>query len=93
MFEAGGGNAAVDLTIGASLPGMRVVDVTPMQESFSLPDAKIVAPGHPGRSTLLERVRRRGPGQMPPLASSVVDESAVRLLTEWSEQMKDGKSD
>ncbi|WP_435020041.1 PQQ-dependent sugar dehydrogenase [Tundrisphaera sp. TA3] len=85
--EAGGGNAAVDLTLGASSEGMRVIDVAPMQESFGIPDPRIIAPGHPGRSTLLERVRRRAPGQMPPLASSVVDEAAVRLLTEWIERM------
>ena len=85
--EAGGGNAAVNLGIDTSQEGMRVVDVPPMQESFGIVDARIVAPGDPGRSTLWARVNRRGAGQMPPLASTVVDDEAVKLLREWIEQL------
>jgi hypothetical protein len=35
------------------------------------------------RSLLLHRMAKRGRGQMPPLATSRVDEQAVKLLTDW----------
>ena len=63
-----------------------MVDVPPVQGTFGIKDARIVAPRHPGRSTLCERASRRGPGQMPPPASSVVDDEAVNLLREWISQ-------
>ena len=85
--EAGGGNAAVNLDIAASIEAMGLINAKPMQESFGIEEARIVAPGDPGRSTLLSRVNRRGPGQMPPLASSVVDHAAVALLKAWIEGM------
>jgi uncharacterized repeat protein (TIGR03806 family) len=81
--EAGGGNAAINLSIASALEKMRLIDVLPMQDSFGIDGARIVAPGHPERSTLLERIRRRGPGQMPPLASSLVDDEAVSLVRQW----------
>jgi hypothetical protein len=51
-------------------------------------DALLVAPGEPERSILYHRLSRRGAGQMPPLASTVVDEKASRLLAEWIRRMK-----
>jgi hypothetical protein len=43
----------------------------------------LVCAGDAGRSILLHRVGRVGAGRMPPLASSVVDQRAVELLTDW----------
>ena len=48
----------------------------------------IVAPGDPSRSILLQRITRRGPGQMPPLASAVVDERSAELLRAWIAGLK-----
>ena len=44
---------------------------------------RVIAPGAPESSEMLERISKRGPEQMPPLASTVVDTNAVQLLTEW----------
>ncbi|MEI7728731.1 MAG: PQQ-dependent sugar dehydrogenase [Verrucomicrobiota bacterium] len=55
----------------------------PLNDHGSDPDSRIVVPGSPEHSQLLTRISRRGERQMPPLASSVVDETSVRLLTEW----------
>jgi hypothetical protein len=38
---------------------------------------RVVVPNDPAHSTLLTRISIRGRGQMPPLASTVVDEEAV----------------
>jgi hypothetical protein len=58
-----------------------------VHDTFGLPDARLVAPGHPERSVLLRRMSHREAGHMPPLATSVVDQEAVRLLHAWIKQL------
>lgn len=43
----------------------------------------LVVPGDPDASLLYVRVRRRTQGQMPPLATELVDEDAAELLARW----------
>jgi hypothetical protein len=85
--EAGGGNAMIDLEFTTKLDKMKIIDVAPQHDAFGLKDAKLIAPGRPEASVLLHRVGCRGPGQMPPLATSLVDERAVLLLREWIRMM------
>jgi uncharacterized repeat protein (TIGR03806 family) len=85
--EAGGGNAQMELEFATKREKMRVLDVKPLHDSFGFTDARLVVPGHPERSVLLHRLSHRGPGHMPPLATSVVDRAAVELLREWIEKM------
>jgi uncharacterized repeat protein (TIGR03806 family) len=82
-IEAGGGNAAIDLGFMTSRAAMRMFDVAPLHEQFGLTDARIVATGAPDRSVLLHRMSVRGPGQMPPIATGIVDEKAVVLIRDW----------
>jgi uncharacterized repeat protein (TIGR03806 family) len=86
--EAGGGNALMELEFTRERAKMNLFGVPPLHDSFGIEGAKLVDPGHPERSILLHRVSKRGPGQMPPLATSRVDEEAVRLLGEWIRQYK-----
>ena len=81
--EAGGGNAQIDLEFGTPLDKMRLLDAKPLHHTFDLPDARLVAPGHPERSVLLRRVGTRGPNQMPPLSSNRPDAAGVEMLREW----------
>ncbi len=90
--EAGGGNAAMELEFTTKLDKMRIVDVPPLHHTFDIADARLVAPGDPDRSVLLRRVAMRGPGQMPQLATSMVDHAAVRLLADWITQMPTEKA-
>jgi glucose/arabinose dehydrogenase len=85
--EAGGGNAQMELELTTPLEKMRIQDVKPVHHNFGIPDARLVAPGHPERSVLLLRMSHRKEGHMPPLATSLVDEEAVRLLEEWIRKM------
>ena len=85
--EAGGGNAQMDLEFTTSRERMRVFDVKPLHETFGLPEARLVAPGDPGRSVLLQRISHRDRGHMPPVATFLVDDQAVRLLHEWIARM------
>jgi uncharacterized repeat protein (TIGR03806 family) len=85
--EAGGGNSQMQLDWTAPRDRMRLVSARPQHDSFGLDDAMLVAPGAPDRSVLLHRLSRRGPGQMPPLASNRVDDAALRLFRDWIAQL------
>jgi hypothetical protein len=85
--EAGGGNAQIDLEFPTKPEKMNIFNVTPQHDKFDLPDAKLIAPGHPERSVLLHRLSNRLAGHMPPLATNVVDKDAVKMLEEWVKQL------
>jgi glucose/arabinose dehydrogenase len=86
--EAGGGNALIELEFNTPLDKMRLLDVKPQHHTFGIPDARLIAPGDRFRSVLLQRMRRRGPNQMPPLATNDVDDEAVELMRAWIESLK-----
>lgn len=68
----------------------KLIDEQPLHHKFGLTDPRIVAPGHPERSTLMPRISRRGPGsgQMPQLGTSIPDQEAVELFREWIASLK-----
>jgi len=86
-IEAGGGNSLMDLEFTTPPDKTRLFDVPPEHDTFGLPNARLISPGHPESSVLLYRLIIRGNGQMPPLASNASDARAIRLLTEWIKQM------
>jgi len=86
--EAGGGNALFEMEFTTRLEKSRLLDVKPVHHTFGLPDAKLIAPGHPERSVLLHRISHRQQGHMPPLASSRVDDPAVNLIRDWIASLK-----
>jgi len=85
--DAGGGNAQIQLEFSTPLEKMKLVDAVPLHDRFGLKDARLVAAGDPERSVLLHRMRTRGRGQMPQLATSRVDQAAVEMLAEWIRQL------
>jgi glucose/arabinose dehydrogenase len=87
--EAGGGNAQIDLEWKTKLDKMRLIDVKPQHHTFNLPEARLIAPGHPERSVLLQRVATRGQGFMPPLSTHRIDEEGANLLRDWIAGMKE----
>jgi hypothetical protein len=84
-IEAGGGNAQMQLEYSTELAKMGIIDAPPLHHRFDIADARLIAPGDPARSVLLHRISRRGEGtgQMPQLATHLVDERAVKLFEEW----------
>ena len=86
--EAGGGNSAMELGIATPREKTRILAVPPLHDRFGLRDALLIAPGAPERSVLLHRLSTRGRGQMPPLASELVDQAGVDLLREWISSLK-----
>jgi hypothetical protein len=90
--EAGGGNAQIDLEFTTKLENSRILNVEPVHHKFELADAKLIAPGHPERSVIVQRMAQRKAGFMPPLATSIVDAEAVQLMDEWIKQLQASKS-
>ncbi|MEX2120529.1 MAG: PQQ-dependent sugar dehydrogenase [Pirellulales bacterium] len=87
--EAGGGNAQMQLAWSTPLDKMKLINVPPVHHTFDLAEPRLVAPGDPSRSVLLHRISIRDRGQMPQLATSVVDEQAVQLFREWIQGLKE----
>lgn len=83
--NAGGGNAQMELTHTASLKKLNVIDVEPLHHRFGLEQPRLIAPGHPERSVLFHRLSHRGKssGQMPQMATNLVDAEAVQLFDRW----------
>lgn len=79
----GGGTASIELQQELPLEAAKVLDVRPTQGAFDIPDARIVAPGDPFRSTLFYRVSKTGSGRMPHVGSETVDPLGTRLLHDW----------
>ncbi len=82
-IDAGGGNSPMQLEYATAIDKMKLIDAVPVHDKFGIADARLIAPGHPERSVLLNRMAKRGRGQMPQLATTIVDEPAVKMLTEW----------
>jgi len=85
--EAGGGNARFNADFFTKLADTKLVDVAPQHGMLEVKDAMLIAPGAPGRSVLLTRMEKRGTSQMPPLATSIVDRPALKLMEEWITRM------
>ncbi len=55
-----------------------------VQNNLGLHDARVVLPGHPESSVMLQRMSSAGTlDAMPPLAKNIVDARAIALLSEW----------
>ena len=73
----------MELSLTTPLGQMRLINEPPAHARFDIPDARLVAPGSPERSVLYHRISRRGTDQMPPLGSTEVDRTAVKLIADW----------
>jgi glucose/arabinose dehydrogenase len=79
----GGGNSTMELGLTTPASAMRLIDEVPTHDRFEVTDARRVAAGSPERSILYQRISRRGTGQMPPLGTTEVDRTAVKLFADW----------
>jgi len=77
-----------DLRYDVSLEKMNVVDKPISQLRRRPKEVRIIAPGDPLRSELLQRVSVRGPYQMPPLATHYVEPRAYEILRRWIAEME-----
>jgi glucose/arabinose dehydrogenase/mono/diheme cytochrome c family protein len=83
----GGGNSLMNLTPWVSAADQHLVDALPQHGDLGLPNARLIAPGHPSRSVLPIRVISRGVGQMPPVGTVQCDTSGVELIMTWLQSL------
>jgi uncharacterized repeat protein (TIGR03806 family) len=86
--SAGGGNARLELEFTTPPEKMNLIGERPLHDRFGITDALLLAPGDPGKSLLLTRMKRTERGRMPPLATSVVDRQAMSLMETWIGEQK-----
>ena len=78
----GGGIVGLDLLSKKKLLETRLLE-SPIRGDFGLPNARIVAPGDPERSTLYYRMAKYGRDRMPHVGAELPDEAGLRLIEEW----------
>jgi putative heme-binding domain-containing protein len=88
QFNAGG---AANIALGFELPldKTKTVGVRPIQGTFNITNARIIAPGDPAGSVLYYRISKLGGGRMPRAGSNRVDELATHLIHDWIKQMRE----
>ncbi len=78
----GGGIVGLDLLPKKKLAETRLLE-SPIRGDFGLPNARIVAPGDPERSTLYFRMAKFGRDRMPHVGAELPDEAGLRLIENW----------
>ncbi len=79
----GPGRGGIDLRASTPAASLGLCDVVPSAGDLGVPDARVVAPGEPARSTLSLRVRALDGERMPPISSRVLDPVGAPLLDAW----------
>ncbi len=84
-----GGSApgALDLRFEQTVDMIGACDVAPVRGELGVEDARVIAPGDTGRSLLHRRMAQRGPAQMPPAGTRIVDAEGVALVDAWISAM------
>jgi putative heme-binding domain-containing protein len=88
-----GGTTMIVLRYSFPLEETKTVDVRPVQGTFDLTDARIIAPGDPYRSVLYYRMSKLGRGRMPHIGSEIVDERGIRLIHDWIQHLPPHQED
>jgi uncharacterized repeat protein (TIGR03806 family) len=78
-----GGTALIDLRYNTPLDQTKALETRPVQGTFEIANAQLLAPGDPYRSVLYYRMAKLGPGRMPHIGSEIVDENGLRIIRDW----------
>lgn len=81
--SAAGGTALIDLRFSNRPEELKAIDQPPVQGTFAIADARLLAPGDPFRSVIYYRMAKTGSGRMPHVGSEVVDRAGLALLYDW----------
>ena len=80
----GGGSVPhVHLNTEIATGDLEVLGMRPARGDFAIPEARVIVPGEPHRSTLWYRMATTGPGRMPHIGVELVDEAGLALVREW----------
>jgi uncharacterized repeat protein (TIGR03806 family) len=74
---------SIDLRFETPLAQTGTCGAAPQNGNLGVAGAEILKPGAPNESVLWLRLATRGANQMPPLATSLVDDAASALVRDW----------
>jgi uncharacterized repeat protein (TIGR03806 family) len=78
------GSGTIDLRYSVPFALTKACDAEAVRGSLGVgEEARIIAPGKPDKSMLVVRMIELGRGRMPEVASLVVDQDGVTLLSDW----------
>jgi hypothetical protein len=77
----------LDLRFSTAPSATNACGTNPQAGDLGIAGAKVIAPGSPSTSVLLERMKRLDVHRMPPVGSRVVDQGGVDLLTAWIQSL------
>ncbi len=83
----GGGGGTIDLRYATPFASMNACNATPQTGDLGIPLAKVIAPGSPATSILVQRPKHTDVLRMPPLGTLVVDPVGVGILEQWVQGM------
>ncbi|MEZ5565290.1 MAG: PQQ-dependent sugar dehydrogenase [Gammaproteobacteria bacterium] len=77
----------MDLRYFQTLKGTQTCNAPPQAGDLGIAGARLIVPGDPSRSILLQRMLRRDAHGMPPLGSSLPDAGKAAVIANWITQM------
>lgn len=77
----------LDLRFGTPAESMGTINTYPQKGTFGLSDAKVIAPGQKNNSILWLRMNRLESGRMPPIATHRIDQTGVKLIGDWIDNL------
>jgi uncharacterized repeat protein (TIGR03806 family) len=79
---------SLDMRFHTPLAETKLIGTSPAKGEYGPEGSKIITPGKPAYSVLLTRMKTRGQGKMPNVATSKVDDNAVETIRQWIESLK-----
>lgn len=79
----GGGGGNLDLRFETAFASSNACGTAPQTGDLGIMGAKVIAPGDPAHSVLVQRPLRLDSNRMPPVASHVVDTTGTGVLSQW----------
>ena len=80
---AGPTPSLMDLRFQTSLTQMSICNEPVQGNTLEILNPRLIAPGEPERSMILQRMLLRDENGMPPLASNIADSQGADLLSQW----------
>ncbi len=85
----GTGRSDMDLRAGIEFADMNICNAEPQFGDLGNSEARVLKPGEPMNSVLRSRMALRGENQMPPLATQLVDSTALAVIDAWIAEISD----
>jgi uncharacterized repeat protein (TIGR03806 family) len=80
---SGTGGGGLNFRFEASFKDTKACNADPTAGTFGIAGAKVIAPGSPEKSVLLQRMKSTAAYRMPPLARTTVDDKGTGVVEAW----------